>query len=138
MFSSHPCLSHFVGHTAGPGHPRQSGEVVRNLRVLQSRFAAQQLEHPRRDHGTNFQKQPAVGCQVPYLVRLGDWLHEGELHRVFGCEIDAPIETFAADELLAIGWFTYEETAELAVAGKLRTGFELAAITEFRRHHASR
>src|SRR6187551_992119 len=59
-----------------------------------------------------------LGCEVPYLKRLGDWLH--------------------GDELLAIGWFTYEETAELAAAGKLRTGFELAAIAEFRRHHSSR
>jgi hypothetical protein len=41
-------------------------------------------------------------------------------------------------ELLAIGWFTYEEIAELAAAGKLRTGFELAAITEFQRHHSAR
>jgi 8-oxo-dGTP pyrophosphatase MutT (NUDIX family) len=79
-----------------------------------------------------------LGCEVPYLKRLGDWLHGDELHRVFGCEIDEPIETFAADELLAIGWFTYEETAELAVADKLRTGFELAAITEFRRQHRLR
>jgi 8-oxo-dGTP pyrophosphatase MutT (NUDIX family) len=79
-----------------------------------------------------------LGCQVPYLKRLGDWLHDGELHRVFGCEIDEPIESFAGDELLAIGWFTYEETADLAVAAKLRTGFELAAITEFRRHHSGR
>ena len=79
-----------------------------------------------------------LGCEAPYLVRLGDWLHDDELHRVFGCEIDEPIETFAGDELLAIGWFTYEETVELAVTGKLRTGFELAAITEFRRHHRLR
>ena len=74
-----------------------------------------------------------LGCYVPYLVRLGDWLHDGEQHRVFGCEIDEPIETFAGDELLAIGWFTYDEIGDLAVANKLRTGFELAAITEFRR-----
>jgi 8-oxo-dGTP pyrophosphatase MutT (NUDIX family) len=79
-----------------------------------------------------------LGCRVPRLVRLGDWLHDDEQHRVFGCELDEPIETFAADEILAIGWFTYEEIAELAVAGKLRTGFELAAITEFRRHHSGR
>jgi 8-oxo-dGTP pyrophosphatase MutT (NUDIX family) len=79
-----------------------------------------------------------LGCRVPYLKRLGDWVHDGELHRVFGCEIDEPIETFAGDELLAIGWFTYEEIAELAAAAKLRTGFELAAITEFRRYHFAR
>ena len=79
-----------------------------------------------------------LGCEVPYLKRLGDWLHDDELHRVFGCEIEQAIETFAADELLAIAWFTYKEIAELAVAGKLRTGFELAAITEFRRHHSAR
>lgn len=79
-----------------------------------------------------------LGCAVPYLVRLGDWLHDGEQHCIFGCELDEPIETFDGNELLAIGWFTYEETAELAAAGKLRTGFELAAITEFRRHLAAR
>ncbi len=79
-----------------------------------------------------------LGCRVPYLVRLGDWLHDDEQHRVFGCEIDEPIETFAGDELLAIGWFRYQAIAELAVAGKLRTGFELAAIAEFRRQHSSR
>ena len=79
-----------------------------------------------------------LGCRVPYLVRLGDWLHDGEQHRIFGCELDEPIETFAGEELLAIGWFTYEEIAELAMAHKLRTGFELAAIAEFRRHHRMR
>jgi len=79
-----------------------------------------------------------LGCHAPYLVRLGDWLHDGEQHRVFGCELDEPIAAFDAEELLAIGWFTYEEIAELAVANKLRTGFELAAITEFQRHHSAR
>jgi 8-oxo-dGTP pyrophosphatase MutT (NUDIX family) len=79
-----------------------------------------------------------LGCHVPYLVRLGDWLHDGEQHRVFGCELDEPIEAFHGAELLAIGWFTYEEIAELAVAGKLRTGFELAAITVFRSQHSGR
>lgn len=74
-----------------------------------------------------------LGCYVPRLVRLGDWLHDGEQHRVYGCELEEPIETFAGDELLAIGWFTYEEIADLAVASKLRTGFELAAVTVFRR-----
>jgi 8-oxo-dGTP pyrophosphatase MutT (NUDIX family) len=77
-----------------------------------------------------------LDCRVPSLVRLGDWLHDGEQHRVFGCELDEPIETFAGGELLAIGWFTYQEIAELALAHKLWTGFELAAITEFRRRHS--
>jgi 8-oxo-dGTP diphosphatase len=79
-----------------------------------------------------------LGCRVPYLVRLGDWLCDGEQHRVFGCELDKPIEAFDGKELLAIGWFKYEEIAELAAEGKLRTGFELAAVTEFQRHHARR
>jgi 8-oxo-dGTP diphosphatase len=74
-----------------------------------------------------------LGCRVPYLVRLGDWLHRNEQQRVFGCEIHEPIETFDADELRAIGWFSYEEIVELAAARKLRMGFELAAVIEFRR-----
>ena len=74
-----------------------------------------------------------LGCHVPYLVRLGDWLHRDEQQRVFGCEIKQSIDTFDAEELSAIGWFSYDEVVELAAAGKLRLGFELAAIAEFRR-----
>ena len=78
-----------------------------------------------------------LGCRVPYLVRLGDWLHNDEQQRVFGCEIEKPIDTFDAEELRAIGWFSYEEVVELAAARKLRMGFELAAVVEFRRWHAA-
>src|SRR6187551_1677441 len=74
--------------------------------------------------------------------RIGRWgLPGGRLRpaeKPKACLRRELIEEFGADELLAIGWFTYEETAELAAAGKLRTGFELAAIAEFRRHHSSR
>ena len=42
------------------------------------------------------------------------------------------------EELRPIGWFSYEEVAELAVAHQLQMGFELAAISEFRRWHAGR
>jgi 8-oxo-dGTP pyrophosphatase MutT (NUDIX family) len=76
--------------------------------------------------------------RVSYLVKLGDWLHDNEQHRVFGCAIDERIATFNANELRAIGWFTFQEVIALAAAGKLRTGFELAAIAEFRRRHAPR
>jgi 8-oxo-dGTP pyrophosphatase MutT (NUDIX family) len=74
-----------------------------------------------------------LGCRVPHLIRLGDWLYRNEQQRVFGCELDKPIDTFDSDELRAIGWFSYEEIVELARARKLRMGFELAAIIEFRR-----
>ena len=77
-----------------------------------------------------------LGCRVPYLIRLGDWLYRNEAQRVFGCEIDKPIDTFDADELRAIGWFSYKEIVELARARRLRMGFELAAIIEFQRHIA--
>ena len=74
-----------------------------------------------------------LDCRVPYLLKLGDWAHADERYRVFGCEIDEPIGTFDPTELRAIGWFRYDEVVELATANKLRTGFELAAIVEFRR-----
>jgi hypothetical protein len=32
-------------------------------------------------------------------------------------------------------WFSYDEVADLAVTNKLRTGFELAAVTQFRLLH---
>jgi len=74
-----------------------------------------------------------LDCRVPYLLKLGDWVHAEELYRVFGSEIDEPIATFEPTELRAIGWFSYDDVVELATAAKLRTGFELAAIVEFRR-----
>ena len=79
-----------------------------------------------------------LGCRASRLVKLGDWLHDGEHHRVFGHELERPIDTFDSDELSAIGWFSYEEVAEFAAARKLRTGFELAAILEFRRRLSAR
>jgi len=78
-----------------------------------------------------------LDCRVPYLIELGDWQHRDETHRIFGCEIARSIETFDADELCAIAWFTYAEVVQLASAGRLRTGFELAAIIAFERQSAS-
>ena len=79
-----------------------------------------------------------LGCRVPYLIELGDWQHRDETHRIFGCEVTQTIETFDADELSAIAWFTLAEVVQLASAGHLRTGFELAAIATFERQHTSR
>ena len=78
-----------------------------------------------------------LGCRVPYLIELGDWQHRHETHRIFGCEITQNIETYDTDELSAIAWFTLAEVAQLAAAGRLRTGFELAAIAAFERQRAS-
>ena len=78
-----------------------------------------------------------LGCRVPHLIELGDWQHRDEIHRIFGCEITQTIETFDTDELSAIAWFTYVEVVQLASADRLRTGFELAAITTFERQRAS-
>jgi len=78
-----------------------------------------------------------LGCRVPYLVKLGDWRHDDEQQRVFGCVIEQRVTTFDEDELCAIDWFSYRDVIEIAAAGMLRTGFELAAILEFRRWRAS-
>jgi 8-oxo-dGTP pyrophosphatase MutT (NUDIX family) len=75
-----------------------------------------------------------LGCRLRRLVKLGDWLHHDETYRVYGCELRRTIATFDRDEIRAIDWFTYAEVAALGSAEKLRTGFELAAITRFRRH----
>ena len=81
-------------------------------------------------------KQLTLHLQEPMTaipVGLSDWnlvLTNG------GADLEYTF--LAGEELLAIGWFTYEETAELAMARKLRAGFELAAIAEFRRRHSVR
>jgi 8-oxo-dGTP pyrophosphatase MutT (NUDIX family) len=74
-----------------------------------------------------------LGVEVPYLVEIGDWAHREENHRVFGCEIEEPILAFGTDELLAIQWFSVSEVRALEGARLLRLGFELAAVTAFRR-----
>jgi 8-oxo-dGTP pyrophosphatase MutT (NUDIX family) len=71
---------------------------------------------------------------VPYLIELGDCVHRGHTHRVFGCEIDSAIEWFDTNEIVGISWFSYDEVAALAEADELHTGFELGAIKAFRRH----
>jgi 8-oxo-dGTP pyrophosphatase MutT (NUDIX family) len=79
-----------------------------------------------------------LGCRVPYLIELGDWQHRDETHRIFGCEVAHDIETFDKDELSAIAWFTHAEVLQLASAGSLRTGFELAAIRAFEQRASER
>jgi 8-oxo-dGTP pyrophosphatase MutT (NUDIX family) len=73
-----------------------------------------------------------LGLRVRSLVEIGDWSHRGENHRIFGCDVARPTHGFAPDELLAVSWFEYTEVAELEADGRLRTGFELDAITAFR------
>lgn len=90
----------------------------------------QPAEKPKA--GLKRELKEELRCRVSGLVNLGDWLHNRETHRVYGCAVRRTIETFDSDELLEIGWFTYTQVADLAVADRLRTGFELAAIARFR------
>lgn len=73
-----------------------------------------------------------LGVRVRYLVEIGDWWHRGENHRIFGCEVSRMTQAFAPDEIVAIDWLEYAQVAELEADGRLRTGFELDAITAFR------
>jgi 8-oxo-dGTP diphosphatase len=71
--------------------------------------------------------------RLPYLVEIGDWWHMDENHRIFACDLTVDITWFNTEEIVATAWHTYEEVEQLAAAARLRTGFELAAVTEFRR-----
>jgi 8-oxo-dGTP pyrophosphatase MutT (NUDIX family) len=71
--------------------------------------------------------------RLPYLIELGDWWHRDENHRIFGCDLSRDVEWFNKDEIRAVAWLAYEEVQQLAAAGRLRIGFELAAIAEYRR-----
>jgi ADP-ribose pyrophosphatase YjhB (NUDIX family) len=72
--------------------------------------------------------------EVPDLIELGDCIHRDHTHRVFGCEIDTEIEWFDTDEIIDIGWFSSDDVAAMAKSDRLHTGFELGAISAFRRH----
>jgi ADP-ribose pyrophosphatase YjhB (NUDIX family) len=87
-------------------------------------------------------EQPATGLRrelneefqivIGELVVLGDWEYRDEIHRVFGCDFEGQIEFYDANEILDIAWLTYAGLVDSARTGKLHTGFELEAITEFR------
>jgi 8-oxo-dGTP diphosphatase len=74
--------------------------------------------------------------RLPYLVEIGDWWYKDENHRIFGSDVTAEITWFNTDEIVAIAWHTFEQVEQLAAAARLRTGFELAAIAEFRRQRS--
>lgn len=74
-----------------------------------------------------------LGFRAPALVELGDWRADDEYHRVFGCRVERIAPTLQADEILASAWLDYFDVKQLAIARQLRWGFELAAITMFRR-----
>jgi 8-oxo-dGTP pyrophosphatase MutT (NUDIX family) len=75
-----------------------------------------------------------LGFRAPGgLVELGDWRYDHEYHRVFGYRVERIEPTLQADEILASAWLDYSDVKRLAVERELRWGFELAAITMFRR-----
>lgn len=63
------------------------------------------------------------------LVFLGDWEYRGEVHRVFSCQFEGAVGHAGRTEHPSFVWLTVGEIVTLAKAGKLCTGFELAAIT---------
>jgi 8-oxo-dGTP pyrophosphatase MutT (NUDIX family) len=74
-----------------------------------------------------------LGFRAPNLVELGDWQHGEEYHRVFGCRVEKITPALQPEEILASAWLDYFDVKQLAKDRKLRWGFELAAITMFRR-----
>jgi 8-oxo-dGTP pyrophosphatase MutT (NUDIX family) len=143
--------------TDGPRHLSESIDRVRCVLMHEQRYLLAQHNTRRARNRTLWglvggrlrpAESPKAGlkrelmeelsCRLPRLIELGDWFHHDETHRVYGCELRRTIETFDSDEIRAIEWFTYTEVAELAAAEKLRIGFELAAITRFRRRLAGR
>jgi 8-oxo-dGTP pyrophosphatase MutT (NUDIX family) len=73
-----------------------------------------------------------LGLEAPKLARIGDWWHRSKNHRVFGCDVPRATRWFDGDEIVAIAWLDYAAIVNLSLTGQLRTGFELAAVAEFR------
>src|SRR5262245_10058266 len=74
-----------------------------------------------------------IGFRVPSVVAVGDWWHSDQYHRVFACAT-APCDLSPqSDEILACAWFTYADVKQLASDSRLRWGFEVEAISAYRR-----
>jgi 8-oxo-dGTP diphosphatase len=78
-----------------------------------------------------------LGLHAPKLVRIGDWWHRNKNHRVFGYDVPRETRWFDGDEIVAIAWLDYAEIVNLSLTAQLRTGFELAAITEYHNRFAA-
>ena len=74
-----------------------------------------------------------IGFRVPYLVDVGDWWHDDQYHRVFGVAIEPCDPAPQSDEILACAWLAYADVKRLASGGRLRWGFEVEAISAYRR-----
>jgi 8-oxo-dGTP pyrophosphatase MutT (NUDIX family) len=74
-----------------------------------------------------------LGLKVADLARIGDWWHRDKSHRVFGCDVPRATQWFDRVEIVAIAWLDYREIVRLWMTGELRTGFELAAVTDYRK-----
>lgn len=94
------------------------------------------LEDPRT--GLRREVREELRFRVPYLIELGDWSCRGETHRVFGCQTWRALDWFDREEILAMDWLSYSDVVRLAETRQLHTGFELAAITDFRNRAAAK
>jgi 8-oxo-dGTP pyrophosphatase MutT (NUDIX family) len=72
-----------------------------------------------------------LGIELDALRSVGDYEYRGRIHRVFGCEFDGDINEFDRSEILRIGWHRLDEIRALECDGRLHTGFELRAISDY-------
>jgi 8-oxo-dGTP pyrophosphatase MutT (NUDIX family) len=74
-----------------------------------------------------------LGFRVRSLVSVADWWYGDQYHRVYGCRMEPVDATLRSQELLACAWLDYADVKQLATLGRMRWGFELDAISLFRR-----
>ena len=68
---------------------------------------------------------------LPHFQTLMDCEQGGEIHRLYGCDIEGALVSIDTDEIADARWFTHRQVVELARAGRLHRGFELAAIEKY-------
>ena len=67
------------------------------------------------------------------IVEIGDWEYRGHWHKVFATKVHEEILRFDQSEILDAKWYEFDEVEQMDRSGDLHTGFELAAITRYRK-----
>ncbi|HET7559912.1 MAG TPA: NUDIX domain-containing protein [Limnochordia bacterium] len=85
-------------------------------------------EDPSPEAAARRELREEFALEAGELNLVGDFSYRDRPHRVFAVQVAGEITSWDRSEILAIGWFSLDEVADLHYAGRLHTNFEYDAF----------